>query len=214
MSQQGKFYSLGEELVNIITHGVGALLSVAALVLMVVWSSFYGNAWHIVGSAIFGVSLIILYTASTLYHAVQQPQVRARLRVLDHAAIYVLIAGTYTPFTLVTLNGTVGWTIFGITWGLAVIGVVLKLFFTGKFDKLSTAMYVGMGWVVVGAAKPLMENLEFGGLMWLLWGGIAYTVGAIFYSIKAIPFGHAIFHSFVLVGSFCHFAAVFWYVIP
>lgn len=208
------YYDPKEEKFNIISHAVGLVLSIAALVLLVVYSSIYGSAWHIVSFSIYGASLIVLYSASTFYHYVQSPKLRHRLNVFDHSAIYVLIAGTYTPFTLVVLNGWVGWTIFGVSWGLALAGIILKLFFTGKYDKISTFAYVLMGWVVIFAIKPLVNNLPFEGLMWLLSGGIFYTVGAVLYSIKNLKYNHAIFHIFVLLGSFAHFVAVFFYVLP
>ncbi len=208
------YYNPKEEKLNVITHAIGLILSVVALVLLVVFASLEGTAKHIVSFSIYGVSLIVLYSASTLYHYSQKPKIRKRLNVFDHAAIYVLIAGTYTPFTLVVLKGWVGWTIFGISWGLAVAGIILKLFFTGKYDKISTYAYVLMGWVVIFAVKPLVENLALEGLMWLLAGGIFYTVGAVLYSIKRIKYNHAIFHVFVLLGSFTHFIAVFFYVLP
>ena len=146
--------------------------------------------------------------------SLQTPKLRYRLNIFDHASIYILIAGTYTPFTLVVLDGWVGWTIFGVSWGLALTGVILKLFFIGKYDKISTIAYVLMGWLIVFAIKPLVQNLPIEGLLWLLGGGISYTVGAILYSIKSIKYNHAIFHIFVLLGSFCHFMAVFFYVLP
>jgi len=208
------YYEPKEEKFNIISHAVGLVLSIAALVLLVVYSSIYGSAWHIVSFTIYGASLIVLYSASTFYHYVQSPKLRHRLNIFDHSAIYVLIAGTYTPFTLVVLKGWVGWTIFGVSWGLALAGIILKLFFTGKYDKISTFAYVLMGWVVIFAIKPLVNNLPFEGLMWLLAGGIFYTVGAILYSIKNLKYNHAIFHIFVLLGSFAHFVAVFFYVLP
>lgn len=208
------YYEPKEEKFNIISHAVGLVLSIAALVLLVVFSSIYGSAWHIVSFSIYGASLIVLYSASTFYHYVQSPKLRHRLNIFDHSAIYVLIAGTYTPFTLVVLKGWVGWTIFGVSWGLALAGIILKLFFTGKYDKISTFAYVLMGWVVIFAIKPLVSNLPFEGLMWLLAGGISYTVGAILYSIKNLKYNHAIFHIFVLLGSFAHFIAVFFYVLP
>ena len=208
------FYETKEEKLNVISHGIGLLLSIAALTLLVVYASIYGSTWHIVSFSIYGASLIVLYSASTLYHYVQRPKLRHRLNIFDHAAIYILIAGTYTPFTLVVLKGWVGWTIFGISWGLAISGVVLKLFYTGKFDKISTIAYVLLGWLIIFAIKPLVTNLSFEGLMWLLSGGIFYTVGAMLYSMKRIKYNHAIFHIFVLLGSFCHFIAVFFYVLP
>jgi hemolysin III len=208
------FYEPTEEKLNVITHAIGLVLSIAALVLLVVYASLYGNVWHIVSFSIYGASLILLYSASTFYHYVQNPKLRHKLNIFDHAAIYVLIAGTYTPFTLVVLNGWVGWTIFGISWGLAILGVILKLFYIGKYDKISTAAYVFLGWLIIFAIKPLVSNLPFEGLMWLLSGGIAYTIGAVLYSIKKLKFNHAIFHIFVLLGSFSHFIAVFFYVLP
>jgi len=208
------FYNPKEEKLNVISHGIGLVLSIVALVLLVVYSSLFGSAWHIVSFSIYGASLILLYSASTFYHYVQSPKLRHKLNIFDHSAIYVLIAGTYTPFTLVVLKGWVGWTIFGVSWGLAITGIILKLFYTGKYDKISTFAYVLMGWVVIFAIKPLVHNLPFEGLMWLLGGGISYTVGAVLYSIKRIKFNHAIFHIFVLIGSFCHFMAIFFYVLP
>jgi len=209
-----KNYSTLEEKINIISHAVGVILSIVALVLLVTQASLHGNVWHIVSFSIFGSSLIILYAASTFYHSAKKPALRNRLNIIDHAAIYVLIAGTYTPFTLVTLSGSLGWVIFGISWGLALTGIILKLFFTGKYDLISTIMYVLMGWIIVFAIKPLINNLPFEGLLWLFAGGIFYTFGAILYSIKKIKFNHAIFHIFVLSGSFCHFMTVFCYVLP
>ena len=209
-----KYYSPTEEKINIFSHTVGFIFSIAALVLLVVRASLYGNGWHIVSVSIFGTSLMTLYAASTLYHNARDPQIRSRLKVFDHASIYALIAGTYTPFTLVILSGAVGWVIFGLSWGAALTGIILKLFFTGRYNLLSTIMYVLMGWVIVFAIKPLINNLPREGLLWLLAGGIAYTIGAILYSIKKIPLNHAIFHIFVLLGSFCHFVSVFFYVLP
>ena len=207
------YYDLSEEKVNIITHAIGLLLSIAALVLLIIHASSNGSARHIVSFTIFGASMILLYSASTLYHYSQTPNIRRKLNILDHASIYVLIAGTYTPFTLVTLKGALGWTIFGITWGIALIGIFLKLFYTGKYDKISTIAYVAMGWIIIFAVKPLIENLPLNGLYWLLAGGVFYTIGAILYSIKKIKFNHAIFHIFVLLGSFSHFMAIYFYVL-
>jgi len=207
-------YSPLEEKTNIISHAIGLVLSIVALLLMLVRAAGDGNAFKVVGAGIFGISLIALYAASTFYHSATDPKMRARLRINDHATIYILIAGTYTPFVLVTLNGWIGWTIFGVSWGMALTGVTLKLFFTGKYNVLSTIMYVFMGWIVIFAIKPLVAALPPGGLYWLFAGGIAYTVGAVLYSIKTIKFNHAIFHLFVLLGSFCHFMSVYFYVLP
>jgi hemolysin III len=209
-----KYYSSIEEKINIISHAIGFILSIVALVLLVARASLYGDVWHIVSFSIFGASLIILYAASTFYHSAKKPELRNRLKIMDHASIYVLIAGTYTPFTLVTLKGKIGWVIFGISWGLALTGIILKIFFSGKYNLISTIMYVLMGWAIVFAIKPLINNLPLEGLLWLFAGGISYTIGAILYSIKKIKFNHAIFHMFVLNGSFCQFMSVFFYVLP
>lgn len=214
MKDKLTYYDSKEELLNIITHGIGFLLSIVALVLLIVYASRYGTVWHITSFAIFGASLIVLYAASTLYHYAKNPDLRIKLNILDHAAIYVLIAGTYTPFTLVVLKGWVGWTIFGISWGLALIGIIFKVFYFGRFDRISTIAYVLMGWVVIFAIKPLMNELPTKGLLWLFGGGLAYSFGALLYSRRNLRFNHAWFHVFVLVGSFCHFMAVFFYVLP
>ena len=209
-----KCYSPIEEKINIISHAIGFILSIVALVLLVTHANLHGDVWHIVSFSIFGASLMMLYAASTFYHCAKKPELRNRLKIMDHASIYVLIAGTYTPFTLVTLKGATGWVIFGISWGLALTGIILKLFFTGKYGLISTIMYILMGWVIVFAIKPLIHNLPLEGLFWLFAGGISYTVGAILYSIEKIKFNHAIFHLFVIIGSFCHFMSVFFYVLP
>lgn len=209
-----KYYSPIEEKINITTHAIGFILSIVAFVLLFTHANLHGDVWHIVSFSIFGASLIILYSASTFYHSAKKSELRSRLKIFDHASIYILIAGTYTPFTLVTLNGTIGWVIFGTSWGLALTGIILKFFFTGKYNLISTIMYVLMGWVIVFAIKPLINNLPLEGLLWLLAGGIFYTIGAILYSIKKIKFNHAIFHMFVLSGSFCQFMSVFFYVLP
>jgi hemolysin III len=207
-----KIYSPAEERINIVSHATGFILSVVGLLLLVVHASNHGGIIYIVSFTIFGLSLLILYAASTLYHSEKEPERRARLKIFDHASIYVLIAGSYTPFTLVTLAGTTGWVIFGITWGSALTGIILKLFFTGKYSIVSTVMYVLMGWVIVFAIKPLFNNLPLEGFLWLVGGGVAYTIGAVIYSIKKIKFNHAIFHIFVLIGSFSHFVSIFCYV--
>lgn len=214
MKDKVKYYESKEEKLNVITHGLGLLLSIAALVLLVVYASKYGTVWHITSFAIFGASLIVLYAASTLYHYAKNPSLRFKLNILDHSAIYVLIAGTYTPFCLVVLKGWVGWTIFGVSWGLALIGIIFKIFYIGKYDRISTIAYVLMGWVIIFAIKPLINEFPVKGLIWLLAGGLAYSIGAILYSRKSMRYNHAIFHVFVLIGSFCHFMAVFFYVLP
>ena len=209
-----EYYSPVEEITNIISHAIGFILGIVALVFLVTYASRHGNAWHIVSFSIFGSSLIILYGASTFYHSTKKPELRSRLRIFDHASIYILIAGTYTPFTLVTLNGPIGWSIFGTAWGLALTGIILKLFFTGKYNLISTLMYVVMGWIIIFAIKPVFNILPLEGFLWLVAGGMAYTTGAILYSIKKIKFNHAIFHVLVLIGSTCHFVSVFFYVLP
>ena len=212
MNTTVKYYEPKEEKLNVWSHFIGLVLSVVAATLLVVKASLYDEVWHIVSFSVYGGSLIILYLASTLYHSSKEPKIRQRLNIFDHAAIYVLIAGTYTPYTLVTLRGTMGWVIFGIIWGAAIIGVILKLFHIGKYDKLSTIMYVVMGWVIVIAIKPLIENLSQEGLIWLAFGGIFYTIGAFFYMREKLKYNHAVFHVFVLLGSFCHFVSIFFYV--
>jgi hemolysin III len=203
-----------EELANSITHGIGALLSVAGLVALVVFSVRFGDAWHVVSTAIFGATLVMLYLASTLYHAVRGVHRRALLRKFDHAAIFLLIAGTYTPFVLVSLRGPWGWSLFGVVWGMALAGSVLKFFFAGKYRRISTGIYVLMGWLVVIALKPLVAALPTAGLAWLLAGGLFYTFGAVFYLWRSLPYHHAVWHLWVLCGSVCHWIAVFGYVIP
>jgi hemolysin III len=197
-----------EEIANSLTHAAGLSASVAGTAVLIVLSALHGTARHIVGSAIFGATLVLLYTASTLYHSVRSQRAKARLRVMDHCAIYLLIAGTYTPFTLVGLRGGWGWSLFGVVWGLAVAGLVFKLFTTGRFARLSTAVYIAMGWLGLIAAVPLVQRLSPATLTWLLAGGIAYTAGTPFYHNRSIRYAHAVWHIFVLAGSVCHAIAV------
>lgn len=211
MSKTNHKYSEKEEKLNIYTHAFGLIISIIIFPFLILKSMYYDGFWKPFSLFVFGVSLIILYAASTFYHSATKPKLRRRLNIFDHAAIYVLIAGTYTPFTLITLEGSTGWIIFLFTWTFALAGVILKLFFTGKFDKLSTVMYVLMGWQIVFAINPLLENLAPQGLFWLFLGGVFYTVGAILYSIKKIPYNHAIFHVFVLLGSFSHIISIYFY---
>ena len=207
-----QFYSPAEEKLNIWSHAFGIFLSIIALVLLIIKAVQQDNIWMMISFPIFGVSLILLYLASTLYHASKEPQKRFKLKVFDHAAIYVLIAGSYTPFTLVSLNGETGWLIFSMVWVMAFTGIILKLFFTGKFKIISTAMYVLMGWLIVFYFQDLTASLHEKGVFYLILGGVLYTIGAILYSIKKIKFNHAIFHFFVLAGSFCHFLSIYLYV--
>ncbi len=207
-------YSELEEQWNIWTHAIGMILSCFALGFLLYRSIAYGNTNHILSFTVFGISLITLYAASTFYHKATDPKKRKQLRIFDHAAIFLLIAGSYTPFTMNVIGEETGWIFSVVVWSIALVGIVLKIFFTGKYDVLSTIMYVGMGWIAVFAAGQLFENLSSAGLTWLLAGGGAYTVGAILYSIKKIKFNHAIFHIFVLMGSFCHFMSVYFHVLP
>lgn len=213
-SGSAKFYSPAEELVNVVSHALGLVLSVFALIALLLKASTSDNTWHVLIAGIFGLSLILLYATSTLYHSATEPQRRKKLRILDHAMIYVLIAGTSTPLALITLDGKVGWLLFGASWSMALTGITLKIFFTGRYELLSTLMYIFMGWLVVFAINPLIRSLPPNGLYWLLAGGLFYTVGAILYAIKGIRFNHAIFHLFVLAGSASHFVAVFAFVLP
>lgn len=208
-----KYYSPLEEKINIFSHGLGFVLSLIALVLMLFFPQKEGDSIYFISVSIFGASLLILYAASTIYHRTSEPKLRSRLRIVDHAAIYVLIAGTYTPFTLITLKGSTGWVLFGMVWGMALVGIILKLFFTGKFTIVSTLMYIGMGWLIIFAINPFIEALPREGLYWLFAGGAFYTIGAIFYAFKKLNFTHAIFHIFVLIGSFCHFMAIYFYIL-
>ncbi|WP_333780768.1 PAQR family membrane homeostasis protein TrhA [Tenacibaculum pacificus] len=189
-------YSSTEEKLNVLTHGFGLLLSIIALPFLILKSVSYQGFWQIASFSIFGCSLIILYAASTFYHASKNAKIRRRLNIFDHAAIYVLIAGSYTPFCLVVLPEKTGWYLFVFVWLFALIGVVLKLFFTGRFDKLSTVLYLIMGWQVIFLINPLIDNLPCDGLFYLIAGGVFYTVGAILYSIKKVPYNHAIFQCF------------------
>ena len=209
-----KLYSLGEEIAHAVTHGLGAVLSIAGLTVLVAYATLYGGVWHVVSSAIFGGTLVLMYTASTLYHSIPLPRAKHVLRVIDHSSIYLLIAGTYTPFTLVTLHGPWGWGLFAGTWALALMGVVFKIYATGKLEKLSLAIYLAMGWCAVFAIKPLLRTLETGGLILLLAGGLAYTGGVVFYVWERLRYHHAIWHAFVLAGSVLHYFAILFYVIP
>ena len=207
-------YTRREEYANVATHAVGVLLSIVALVLMVIYATENGDPYFIVAVSIFGATLILLYLMSTLYHSFRHPKVKHVFRVFDHSCIYLLIAGSYTPFTLVSMRGGWGWTLFGLTWGLALCGIVFKIFFTKRFGILSTLMYIALGWLVVIAAKPVISNVPAGGLAWLFAGGLLYTSGVVFYAWRRVPYHHAIWHLFVMAGSFCHFLAVYYYVLP
>ncbi len=206
--------SFREEIANSITHGIGAALSIAGLTVLVVLAALYGDAWHVVSVSIYGSSLVLLYLASTLYHSFRQPRVKRFFKIADHAAIYLLIAGTYTPFMLVSLRGPWGWSLLGTIWGLAVVGIVFKFFFIGRYERLSLVIYLLMGWLCVVAAQPMITRIPAGGLLWLVAGGLAYSLGVIFYRWEVLRYNHAIWHLFVLAGSICHFFAILFYVLP
>jgi len=203
-------YSKKEEFLNVLSHGFGLVLSLIAFPFLLIKGFAYNGFWKPTSFVIYGLSLILLYAASTFYHAAKNPVIRRKLNIFDHAAIYVLIAGGYTPFCLVVLDSSLGWYVFIFVWFFALFGIILKLFFTGKYDKLSTAMYLLMGWQVVFFAKPLANSLSENGLYLLILGGIFYTIGAILYSIKKLPYNHAIFHVFVLLGSLSHFLSIYF----
>ncbi len=210
---QIKTYSNSEEKLNIRSHGLGFILSIFALIALLISALKHGSIWHLVAYSIYGVSQVAVFLASTLYHSSKKPDLRRKLNIFDHASIYLSIAGTYTPFSLLTLNGAWGWSIFGVVWGIAIAGIIMKLFFTGRFKLVSTISYIAMGWIVVIAIKPLVNNLQFGGLMWLAAGGVLYTTGAVLYQVKKVHYNHAIFHFFVLAAWMCHFLTIYLYTI-
>ena len=204
-----------EEIANCVTHGVGLVLSLAGLVALVVLSWLYGDEWHVVVSAaVYGASLVTLYLASTLYHGARDGRAKNILQVVDHCCIYLLIAGTYTPFTLVTLRGGWGWTLFGLVWGIAVAGILFRLRFGSRYRAVAIASYVLMGWLCVIAAKPILTHAPLGAILWIAAGGLMYTSGVFFFASKRIRHAHAIWHLFVLGGSVCHYVAVILYVLP
>jgi hemolysin III len=206
-------FSKGEEIANSITHGIGALLSIAALVLLIIFSSLYGNAWHVVSFTLFGVTMVLLYTSSTLVHSFPAGKAKDVFEIMDHSAIYFFIAGTYTPFLFIAVKGSLGWTLFGIVWGLAIGGTIFKAFFVKKYLFASTILYVLMGWLIVLAWNPLVEHIPHNGVTLLVIGGVLYTVGAIFYLWRGFRFHHAIWHLFVLGGTATHFFAVLFYLL-
>lgn len=207
-------YTLGEEITNAILHGIGSLLSIAALVLCVVFSAIHGDCYAVVSSCIYGSTLIILYTMSCLYHSFKVNNAKRIFRIIDHCSIFLLIAGTYTPYTLVSLNGALGWTMFGIIWACAIVGIILNSIDINKYKVFSMILYLAMGWAVIFTFKPLIKAVPMGGIYLLLAGGIIYTVGAIFYGIgKKQKYMHSIWHFFVLAGSILHFFSILLYVI-
>jgi hemolysin III len=208
-------YSLGEEIAHAASHGIGAVLGLAGLAVLMVAAVERGEgAGQVVPYVIYGVAMVLMFTTSTLYHSFTNPRLKRVFRVLDHEMIFLMIAGSYTPLMLITLRGRLGWTLFGIVWGIAAAGMVFQGFFTGRFKGASTALYLLMGWISVVALKPLLENLSAAGLHWLVAGGLCYTVGAVIYLFKKVPYHHAVWHLFVLAGSACHYFAILWYVLP
>lgn len=197
-----------EELWNAVTHGLGAILSVAGGAVLITLAALKGTHWQLISAIVFTMALMLLYTASTLYHSIPHTSAKQKLKVFDHCAIYILIAGSYTPFTLIGLREHGGWWLFGIIWILALAGVIFKLFYTGRFELISTLIYIGMGWLVVFAIKPMLEHIDMTTLIWLFVGGFFYTLGTIFYMSKKIRYTHAIWHVFVMLGSASHFVAI------
>jgi hemolysin III len=207
-------FSRKEEVANSVTHGIGAVLSIAALVILIVFASLYGNAWHIVSFTIYGASMFILYMSSTLVHSFPEGRAKDIFEILDHSSIYFYIAGTYTPFLLVVIRGSVGWSLFGVVWGLAIAGTIFKCFFVKKYLFTSTILYVVMGWMMVFAWKPLGDKLSSQGMTFLMIGGLLYTFGAIFYVWRGFRYHHAVWHLFVIAGTVLHFFCVLFYVLP
>lgn len=203
-----KRYTLGEEIFNSISHGTGGLLAIAGTAVLIVFAAIYSNAWGVVSSAIFGASLIILYTMSTLYHAITNRKAKSFFRIMDHNTIFFLIAGTYTPITLVPLRGPLGWVLFGIVWGAAILGIVLNSINLEKFRKPSVVCYIAMGWVVLIAIKPMLEKVNALSLWFILIGGLFYTVGVLFYVKKSKKYFHSVWHLFTVAGSVFHYFAV------
>lgn len=203
-----------EEMLNVVTHGTGTVLSVVALIVMVLYSALYGTGMHLAASLVFGGSLVTLYSASTVYHAMTKLRWKRFFRLIDHLSIYILIAGTYTPVALLGLKGAWGWTIFGLIWAFALAGFVFKFSPLRRSEKLSLILYALMGWLIIIAIKPLIETVNHSALYYLLGGGLCYTFGIYFYAKEKIPYNHAIWHVFVLGGSTLHFLGIFFYLIP
>ncbi len=212
--RKGKQLIRAEEIANSVSHGIGVALAIAGVCLLTVFGALYGTVWHIVSFAVFGASMVLLYLASTLFHGVKNPRLKAKLNRFDHSAIYILIAGSYTPISLIALRGWIGWTIFGLIWSMAVAGIVFKIwFYSSKWRNLSAWLYVAMGWLIVFAIVPMIKNVPPVSLWFLLAGGLSYTVGALFYLFPKVPFFHLVFHLFILGGSVCHFFS-FLYLLP
>lgn len=213
MRYEVTYYPKLEERLNIISHGLGAILSIIAFPLLVLKAMHSNDTIVVLSVVIYGLSLIILYSASTLYHATDEKRSRYYLNIFDHSAIYVLIAGTYAPVALVVLQGRIGWVIFGLSWFFAILGVLFKVFFIGRFKLISIGTYIAMGWMIVFAINPLVENFDKLGLMLFVYGGVSYSIGALFFALKKVPYNHAIFHGFVLFGSLFHFLGIYFYIL-
>ncbi|MFZ5943097.1 MAG: PAQR family membrane homeostasis protein TrhA [Bacillota bacterium] len=212
MSSLQNRYTLKEELFNSITHGIGALFSIAALVILVAYASIQGDPWRIVSFSIYGFTLFFLYLSSTLYHSVFHYRIKRILRIFDHSSIFLLIAGSYTPITLGLMRGVWGWVLFGLVWSLAIFGIILKIISLEKMKYFSLGLYILMGWLIVVAVKPMLAVAPAGLFMWLLAGGLIYTLGVIFYVWKKLPYNHGIWHLFVLGGSVTHFLGILFYI--
>ncbi|PKR78464.1 hemolysin D [Halalkalibacillus sediminis] len=206
-------FSRKEEFVNAVTHGLGALLSIAGLVILIVFASLNGNAWQVVSVTVYGVTMLTMYLSSTIVHSLHEGKTKDFFLFLDHSSIYLFIAGTYTPILLVLLRGPVGWTIFGVIWGVAILGIIFKIFFVKKFMVISTLIYLLLGWMVVFVWQPLTEEMSYNGLIFLIVGGILYSVGSIFYMWRGFAYHHAIWHLFVIAGSAFHFFAILFYIV-
>lgn len=213
MSKFGKKYTLGEEIFSSVSHGIGTLLAVGGTVVLIILAALFSDVWAVVGSAIYGGSLIMLYTMSTLYHAITNEKAKSFFQVMDHTTIFFLIAGTYTPITLTILRGSLGWVLFGIVWGAAALGITLNAIDLKRFSKPSVACYIAMGWVIIIAIKPLLEVMTPLSLWLLVAGGVFYTVGVIFYAIKKIKYFHSIWHIFTILGSTCHYFSILFAIL-
>ncbi|MDR0993516.1 MAG: hemolysin III family protein [Verrucomicrobiota bacterium] len=208
-------YTRGEELANAVTHGVGVALGLAGLAVLTVAAATRGEgATHLIACVAYGIVLVLMFLMSTLYHGFRSPGLKRVFRVLDHEMIFLMIASTYTPMLLITLRGPLGWTLFGVVWGIAVFGLFFQGFFTGRFKVISTLLYLLMGWIIVFAMKPLLAHMPSGGIRWLWIGGLCYTLGAVIYLFKKIPYHHAVWHVAVLAGAACHYLTILWYVLP
>lgn len=206
-------YSKSEERINALTHGIGVLLSIAALVILITFATLKGNAWHVVGVSIYGSTMLIMYLSSTIVHSLPEGKAKDIFLFIDHSAIYLFIAGTYTPILLVLLRGPIGWTLFGVVWGVAILGIIFKIFFVKRFVIVSTLLYIFLGWFIIIAWKPLSNEMDLMGLIYLIIGGLLYSIGSIFYMWRGFKYHHAVWHIFVILGSAFHFFSILFYVV-